>query len=66
MHKLSAGSNNRAGVKIMEKKKETPLSRELLDLCTLTLKLPMSVHCESLNAAAAAAALLWEMGRVTR
>ena len=42
------------------------LSRELLDLCTLTLKLPMSVHCESLNAAAAAAALLWEMGRVTR
>lgn len=31
MHKLTAGSNNRAGVKIMEKKKETPLSRELLD-----------------------------------
>ena len=42
------------------------LSRELLDLCTQTLKLPMSVHCESLNAAAAAAALLWEMGRGTR
>jgi len=42
------------------------LSRELLDLCTRTVKLPMSVHCESLNAAAAAAALLWEMGRTTR
>ena len=42
------------------------LSREMLELCTLTLKLPMRVHCESLNAAAAAAALLWEMGRVTR
>ena len=41
------------------------LSRELLDLCTRTVKLPMSVHCESLNAAAAAAALLWEMARST-
>lgn len=39
------------------------LSRELLELCTRTVKIPMSVHCESLNAAAAAAALLWEMAR---
>jgi len=39
------------------------LSEELLELCTLTVKLPMSVHCESLNAAAAASALLWEMAR---
>ena len=42
------------------------LSEAVLELCTNTVKLPMSVHCESLNAAAAAAALLWEMGRVTR
>jgi len=42
------------------------LSRELLELCTRTIKIPMSVHCESLNAAAAAAALLWEMARGTR
>ncbi len=39
------------------------LSQELLDLCDLTVKIPMSVHCESLNAAAAATALLWEMAR---
>jgi len=39
------------------------LSPELLALCDLTLKIPMSEHCESLNAAAAAAVLLWEMAR---
>lgn len=39
------------------------LSQALLDVCTRTVKIPMSVHCESLNAAAAAAALLWEMAR---
>lgn len=39
------------------------LSPELLALCDQTLKIPMSEHCESLNAAAAAAVLLWEMAR---
>ena len=39
------------------------LSQALLDVCTRTVKIPMSVHCVSLNAAAAAAALLWEMAR---
>ena len=39
------------------------LSDELLGLCDATVKIPMNEHCESLNAAAAAAALLWEMGR---
>lgn len=39
------------------------LSRELLALCDKTVKIPMSGHCESLNAAAAAAVLLWEMVR---
>ena len=39
------------------------LSPELLDLCDRTVKIPMSEHCESLNAAAAAAVLLWEMAR---
>lgn len=39
------------------------LSREMLALCHRTVKIPMSEHCESLNAAAAAAVLLWEMAR---
>ncbi len=39
------------------------LSREVLALCGQTVKIPMSGHCESLNAAAAAAVLLWEMAR---
>ena len=36
---------------------------EVLALCRETLRIPMSSHCESLNAAAAAAVLLWEAYR---
>lgn len=36
------------------------LSREALAACDQTIRIPMSCRCESLNAAAAAAALLWE------
>ena len=36
------------------------LSGEALDACTATVKIPMSPRCESLNAAVAAAVLLWE------
>ncbi len=36
---------------------------EVLALCTETLRIPMSPQCESLNAAAAAAVLLWEAYR---
>jgi len=39
------------------------ISRELLELSQKTLKIPMRERCESLNAAAAAAIVLWEMGR---
>ncbi len=48
------------------------LSREVLDLCDKTVRIPMEAHCESLNAAmaaavvmvaAAAAVLLWESWR---
>ena len=39
------------------------LRREVLDLCQGTVKIPMQPRCESLNAAAAAAVLLWEMYR---
>ena len=39
------------------------LSAEALAACDLTVKIPMSGHCESLNAAAAAAVLLWEAAR---
>ncbi len=39
------------------------LSRELLTLCDKTVQIPMGERCESLNAAAAAAVLLWEMAR---
>jgi TrmH family RNA methyltransferase len=42
------------------------LGNEMLALCTKTIRLPMNEHCESLNAAAAAAALLWEMARTRR
>ncbi|MBQ7713879.1 MAG: RNA methyltransferase, partial [Oscillospiraceae bacterium] len=37
------------------------LSAEVLALCGKTIRIPMSERCESLNAAAAAAILLWEM-----
>ena len=36
------------------------LSQAALDACTATVKIPMTSRCESLNAAAAAAVLLWE------
>ena len=39
------------------------LSREVLDLCNQTIRIPMSDRCESLNAAIAAAVLLWESWR---
>ena len=39
------------------------LSEELLALCDKTARIPMSARCESLNAAAAATVLLWEMYR---
>lgn len=39
------------------------LSAEVLAMCQKTLKIPMSERCESLNAAIAAAVLLWESYR---
>jgi len=39
------------------------LSGELLERCDKTVLIPMSAHCESLNAAIAAAVLLWEAAR---
>ncbi|MBQ9347477.1 MAG: RNA methyltransferase [Oscillibacter sp.] len=39
------------------------LSAEVLDLCAGVLRIPMRARCESLNAAAAAAVLLWEAAR---
>lgn len=39
------------------------LSSEILLLCDRSVKIPMNAHCESLNAAAAATVLLWEMAR---
>jgi len=39
------------------------LSDELLRICTQTILIPMRAHCESLNAAIAAAVLLWEAFR---
>ncbi len=42
------------------------VSREVLALCDGTVIIPMRPRCESLNAAAAAAILLWEMGKEAR
>ncbi|MGI5963857.1 MAG: TrmH family RNA methyltransferase [Lawsonibacter sp.] len=39
------------------------VSQPLLELSQRTLKIPMRARCESLNAASAAAVVLWEMGR---
>ena len=39
------------------------VSEEALSLCQGTIKIPMRARCESLNAAAAAAVVLWEMAR---
>ncbi|NMA26009.1 MAG: RNA methyltransferase [Clostridiales bacterium] len=42
------------------------LSPELLDLCDEKIIIPMSPKCESLNAAVAAAIVMWEAGRNVR
>ena len=43
------------------------LSRDILDICEETVKIPISSHCESLNAAVAAGILIWEaVGREKR
>ena len=39
------------------------LSREALERCAATVRIPMTDRCESLNAAAAAAVVLWEGDR---
>ena len=39
------------------------VSEQALTLCQKTVKIPMLARCESLNAAVAAAVVLWEMGR---
>ena len=39
------------------------VSQLALELCEGTLRIPMTGRCESLNAARAAAVVLWEMGR---
>ena len=39
------------------------LCEEMLGICDKTILIPMSDHCESLNAASAATVVLWEMGR---
>ena len=39
------------------------LSEEMLLLCDKTIRIPMAERCESLNAAIAAAVLLWEAYR---
>lgn len=39
------------------------LTDAVLDICDRTIRIPMSDHCESLNAAAAATVLLWEAAR---
>jgi TrmH family RNA methyltransferase len=39
------------------------LSAEVLAVCDRTVRIPMNSRCESLNAAAAAAVLLWEAAR---
>lgn len=39
------------------------LTEQVLALCDRTVRIPMAAHCESLNAAMAAAVLLWEAYR---
>ena len=39
------------------------LTEQVLGLCDRTVRIPMAAHCESLNAAVAAAVLLWEAYR---
>jgi TrmH family RNA methyltransferase len=58
---LSAADFSRCAVAIGSEGKG--LSREVLELCGKTVKIPMSERCESLNAAIAAGVVLWEMYR---
>ncbi|MBQ5799748.1 MAG: RNA methyltransferase [Oscillospiraceae bacterium] len=58
---LSAADFSRCAVAIGSEGKG--LSREVLELCEKTVKIPMSERCESLNAAIAAGVVLWEMYR---
>lgn len=39
------------------------VSQQAIELCRKTIKIPMRARCESLNAAAAAVVVLWEMAR---
>ena len=39
------------------------LTEQVLAMCDKTVRIPMQAHCESLNAAMAAAVLLWEAYR---
>lgn len=41
------------------------ISQAALEACEKTIKIPMTERCESLNAAAAGAVVLWQMGRET-
>lgn len=41
------------------------ISQAALEACEKTIKIPMTERCESLNAAAAGAVILWQMGRET-
>ena len=43
-------------------KSEPTIQPQLLNMCSKTLKIPMRERCESLNAAAAATIVLWQMG----
>lgn len=40
------------------------LSRKVIEACDRTVYIPMTAHAESLNAAVAAALLMWEFGRM--
>ena len=52
-----------AGVSVAVGSEGRGLSPEMLELCRGSIRIPMAPECESLNAAAAAAVLLWEMRR---
>ncbi len=58
---LSAADLSRAAVAVGSEGRG--LSRALLERCEKTLRIPMNPRCESLNAAAAATVVLWEMYR---
>lgn len=58
---VSLRQQNLAGCAVAVGSEGKGLSEEVLALCTATVQIPMSERCESLNAAVAAAVLLWEM-----